>query len=376
MPRTETDLFLGAVERIYEAACDPKCWQDAIDHLCRAYPGGQGTLLRHDVSDGKGLFAWTSGWDSTWVEAYNSHYNLKNPWLPNLRKRPAGKAVPAEFMLERSELLKTEFFSDFLNPQGLLSGIGVTIAQDKSRFVAVSVLYPEITDRESERHVRHLQRLTPHLVRAFEVNQRLEMAAIRARSAEQSLSKLRIGVVLASGDSKVLFANEAAEAILKKADGLRTDRGGQLGTTMPDTTARLRQVIQSTALTPGAKAPGGSIAVQRPSGGGAYSVLVAPVSRSVSDLPQASAIILISQNDFATSPEILSEALGITRAEAKVLGQLLTGCTIPDCGARMDISPHTARTHLRNIFDKLGVSSKAQLMKRVADHPIWLVNGR
>jgi DNA-binding CsgD family transcriptional regulator len=376
----EAAMFLRTVECIYDAAIDPERWQDAIDTLGAAFPDGHGTLAFHDLSDGHGSLAKTAGWDPDWVKAYNDYFNRKNPWLSQLRKRSVGTAVPVEFMMGRADLMKTEFFNDFLRPQGLVSGIGVTIAQDKDRFAAVGVVYPEAADEASEQNTRYLQRLAPHLQRAIQVNQRLEMSAIRSNAAEESLHKLRAGLLLVSPESKVLFSNRAADGMLGQGDGLSLTQNGQLVCASSRIGAQLRLAIRSAAMPPALedRPPAGTIIVDRPSGRPAFALLVTPVRRAISGISaeQPAAAIFISNRDHGATPQLLSEALGITRAEGRVLSELLTGCTLPDCGARMDISPHTARTHLRHIFEKLGVSSKGQLMKHVAHHPIWLVDAQ
>jgi DNA-binding CsgD family transcriptional regulator len=378
--RPGSDLHLHqTIERIYAAATDPERWQEAVDDFCLAYPGGHGTLLRHDINAGTGSFAWTAGWEPGWVEAYNGYFNTLNPWLPNLKKRPVGKAVPAEFMLDRESLLKTEFYGDFLEPQSLLSGIGVTIAQDKSRFVAVSVLYSEDGTAEERHHLEYLQRLTPHFLRAMQVNQQLEMAAIRGSAAEASLDKLRVGIVLVSRDGKVAFCNRAADQIMDQSDGLSLTRDGRVAASSLASETKLRQAIDSAAriLDAGSSAGGGMIAVNRPSGRSPYSVLVAPLRPSNCGVlaGNIAAVLFISHRDLVedASPNLLVEALGITRAEARILRHILDGRSIAEASVCMEISIHTARTHLKNIFAKLGFSRQSDLVKHVTSHPVWLV---
>jgi DNA-binding CsgD family transcriptional regulator/PAS domain-containing protein len=379
-PGSDRHLY-RTIEHIYAAATDPERWQEAVDDFCLAYPDGHGTLLRHDVNAGTGTFAWTAGFEPGWVEAYNGYFNTLNPWLPNLKKRPIGKAVPAEFMLERERLLKTEFFSDFLAPQSLMSGIGVTIAQDKSRFVAVSVLYPEGA-AEERHHLDYLQRLTPHFLRAMQVNQQLEMSAIRGNAAEASLNKLRVGIVLVSAEGKVIFCNQAAEQIMSQSDGLSLTRDGRVAAASLASATKLRQAIDSASriLNAGSSAGGGMIAVDRPSGRSPYSVLVAPIRPGNSEglAGNVSAALFISHRDLVedASPDLLMEALGITRTESKLLRHILDGRSIAEAGACMEISIHTARTHLKNIFAKLGFSRQSDLIKHVTSHPVWMVKNR
>jgi non-specific serine/threonine protein kinase len=50
----------------------------------------------------------------------------------------------------------------------------------------------------------------------------------------------------------------------------------------------------------------------------------------------------------------------LTRREREVLGLLATGCSNADIAAALFISPGTARTHVANIFSKLGVRSRTE----------------
>ena len=50
----------------------------------------------------------------------------------------------------------------------------------------------------------------------------------------------------------------------------------------------------------------------------------------------------------------------MTPREREVLSLLVEGMTDPEIGAALFISRRTAATHVRHIYDKLGVSSRAE----------------
>jgi DNA-binding CsgD family transcriptional regulator len=54
------------------------------------------------------------------------------------------------------------------------------------------------------------------------------------------------------------------------------------------------------------------------------------------------------------------ERLGLTRREAEVLERLGTGATNATLATELHVSPATVKTHLENIYRKLGVRSRAQ----------------
>jgi DNA-binding CsgD family transcriptional regulator len=57
----------------------------------------------------------------------------------------------------------------------------------------------------------------------------------------------------------------------------------------------------------------------------------------------------------------INAALGLTRSEARLLHYLLDGRTVDEAAVDLTISVQTARTHVRRIYAKLGVSNREQL---------------
>lgn len=58
-------------------------------------------------------------------------------------------------------------------------------------------------------------------------------------------------------------------------------------------------------------------------------------------------------------------ALKLTRAETRMLMLLLDGLSVEDAARRQSVSVETARTHVRRIYAKLGVSNRGQLFTAV-----------
>lgn len=89
---------------------------------------------------------------------------------------------------------------------------------------------------------------------------------------------------------------------------------------------------------------------------------------SVSDLIHA----LRKMNPPHSAPEG-SPALGLTSRERQVIALIGAGYTNKDLARKLDISEHTAKHHLTNIFNKLGVSNRLELVLYAIDHR--LING-
>jgi two-component system, NarL family, nitrate/nitrite response regulator NarL len=49
----------------------------------------------------------------------------------------------------------------------------------------------------------------------------------------------------------------------------------------------------------------------------------------------------------------------LTARESEILGLLAAGASAPDMGARLHLSTATVKTHLHNLYEKLGVNDRA-----------------
>lgn len=63
---------------------------------------------------------------------------------------------------------------------------------------------------------------------------------------------------------------------------------------------------------------------------------------------------------YRRTPERSSKAKNLTRREREILQQLLEGATNQVIAATLYVSEHTVKSHLYNVFKKIGVSSRLQ----------------
>jgi DNA-binding NarL/FixJ family response regulator len=84
---------------------------------------------------------------------------------------------------------------------------------------------------------------------------------------------------------------------------------------------------------------------------------------SVSDLIQALRQIRPSQSASRGKSDF-----GVTSREREVIELIVAGYTNKDLARKLNISEHTVKHHLSNIFDKLGVSNRLELVLYAIDH--------
>lgn len=227
--------YLAIVESIYDAATDPSLWPVALEKLAAPSRGKAFMAIRDPLVPAASWPTIYVGMEQNWLDAYYRHYASRVAWMAKVPSRPPGTATPSEHVIGRSDLQKTEWYNDFLRPQGLISGIGVTVMRERGHFVSAGLLVPLETETRHAEHTALVQRVTPHLARALKVNRQLAGADFRWQAAEQSFNRLSVGVVLVSPDMTVQFANAEAELILGQEDDSGVTRRGICARRRPTT---------------------------------------------------------------------------------------------------------------------------------------------
>lgn len=88
------------------------------------------------------------------------------------------------------------------------------------------------------------------------------------------------------------------------------------------------------------------------------------LSGSAPDSDDAVALVLEAAKSAEVAP-IIIEAFGLTKRERDVLGAIARGGTTAEIAAELFISQYTVRDHVKTVFDKVGVSSRGELVARL-----------
>jgi LuxR family maltose regulon positive regulatory protein len=84
----------------------------------------------------------------------------------------------------------------------------------------------------------------------------------------------------------------------------------------------------------------------------------------IGQLVAAALEVRAAQPGTASSSRVLTEPL--TAAEQRILA-LLPTCTYLQIAATLYVSRNTVKTHLRSIYQKLGVASRSEALERAVD---------
>ena len=210
--------------------------------------------------------------------------------------------------------------------------------------------------------------ILPHLRQFVRVQRAVADAEAVGSSLADLLDNDRFGVIQLDRQRRVLEANDLATGLLREGDGL-FDRNGLLAARRVDENTELQRLLAQ-ALSPLAiQQAAGSMTVQRSPRRARLVVHVNPVARRKSDLQpqQVAALVLVVDPDRAARVDqgLVSEALGLTPAEARLAVMLAAGHGVPAIAALTGSTEGTVRWHMKQIYRKQRISRQADLVRRV-----------
>lgn len=342
--------FSGLIASVYDAAVDATLWPGVIANVVAATRANAAGFVSCDLAEGRAEIV-PVGFDARAAESYNAYYSRVDWFLPAVVAGTPGEAVRGRMLKPAAELQRTEVYTDWAVPNGVVEAAAVLIERSSDHIAAIAVARPR-ADHEFERNeLDLLTRLAPHLRRAFGVQRRLAAAW----GQEAALDRLQHGVMLVGRDARVLFANRAAEALLQ-ANVLRTERGA-LAAPRKAETAALHALIAG---------EGGALTALR-AGGLPLVVTVVPMRHAAPWLAgrQPAAIVFIADagTDALPLAQRLQALFGLTPAQAALAREIARGDGLDAAAARLGVTRATARTHLAQLFAKTRTRRQAELVR-------------
>ncbi len=283
-----------------------------------------------------------------------------DPWLAALRApADSGLAVTGERLVSGRRLRQTPFWQDWLAPLGLGQAlIGVIDSRRDSELLLYTL--------RGEK-ARSFGRQDVAAMRAIVAG----CAAARAgadgedsdRAAPSVLESLMLPVLLLRADGSLAWANPPGHALFGEHGPLRLHLGRVRARHAGDADA-FAQARATGMVTPALLLMGAAPERRQV-------VRLLPVASG----PDGSTQLLVAGPARLAAPSIdlLSQSMGLTRVQAQVVSLLCEGCGTRDIAGRMKMNEHTLRAHLAQLFVRLNVRSRAELIASVLSMMVTLV---
>jgi len=364
------DPFAAAIEAIYDAALDPSRWSDALQAIAdclgdvgaillwRRDDGSFGSIASHDV------LAAQKDWEQ-------EGWNVRDLRAVRAAERGyffSGAAFTDRDLFSDEEIRTCPSYTDFQSRHDLGWFGAVAVSPDPHVGVVLSV-HRNAKRRPpySEDELVTVARLGRHVERSLRLSVRLFDSELQKTGLGEALTRVGIGVFVLDSLGRVVFTNPAGQNLL--GDGLELS-GDHRPIGAAPVRASLRTAIEhiTRAIPKGIASDHKPILINRQKAGRPLAVYVLPMAPSshpaAQFLSHGRAIMLAIDPKAGSPPDpsLVRDVLGLTLGEARVAAFVGAGLTPREAALRLGITEETARTALKHVFSKTGVSRQSELV--------------
>lgn len=359
--------FSKLTTQIYAAALDRRHWVSLFDSLFAASGGAHISVFGFDQRTGVSFNLESPHYAPEYMASYEAHFGALNAWMPGAARFGVGAANYCENALAFEDLRRTEFYNDWVRPQGdLCRGGGVTLAHDRDRVVVVAGNFRRRdADEREARWIDLLGLLVPHFQQALEIGRTLDGKTLEA--AARSGGGQSAAILIIDGNGRILHANAVAEALLAEGSVIGLDDRNRLAVS-GDGAAPLQNAIAHMRIgfTP---APAtltlacgdgetwrGQFAALDP-----RALTFSPFG-TLCDLGDRCLLLTLAK---APAPDTLVRrmmaSMAMSRSEAEIMIALSDGLNPQEIAGRRGTSIHTVRNQIKAAMAKTGVRRQTDL---------------
>ena len=358
-------------EQIYEAVFDEEAFAK-LPALLAESVGGRSCLINWVHSDGEVENFACSYFGDAFIAGYRETYAAKDLWVSAAMAPALQNRVFNVSEIVRPEIWdRSEIYNELIRPLGDDTSfcIGGTYATPWGLGI-LGVNRGRKAGQFAAEELAALRAPSEHLRRVLMVRGEIANHRRGGDLARRTLDSLGAPAITVHSDQTASFVNAAAEAVLRRGDGL-VRRRGFLQALRDEDSRRLSLAIAE-ATNP-RRPRSSSFRITRPLAaatreGQPYQVTVTPLP-SISGPTQALLLFRDPDSRDRTLPERLRAFYGLTGAEARLAVELADGATLSEAAAGRDVRESTVRSQLKSLMAKMHCTRQAEVTAVVASLP-------
>lgn len=374
---SQQDSLQRILASLHEAVLDDSHWpatSGLIDEACGAKSNflvsGEGPSQK----DGAVFFARACLRGRRYQELEQLYFEVYFPLderIGRITQLPDSQLVHVSSLYTGEEVRTSRVYNEALPLYSARDSLNVRLDGPAGSHIAWVVGDPVEGYGWSSSRVETIERLLPHLRQYVRVRQALVDAGALGSSLATLLENKKTGVIQLDRRGRIVEANDHARHLLRNGDGL-ADRSGLLHASSSTDDQKLQKLLAG-ALPPfGRQGASGSMVVRRSLLSPALVVHISPVGEDQTDSrsQRVAALVLVMDplNRAIVDPGLVAATLGLTPAESHVAVLLAQGKTIRDIAFETGRSTGTIQWHIKQIFNKHGLSRQVELVQLV-----WMV---
>jgi DNA-binding CsgD family transcriptional regulator len=324
-----------------------------------------------DPQQGKGELVDCHNVAPAFVRQYVSRQSSQNVWLQRAQYfQTEGLVWPGSKIWPMQDLMPTPFYRTFLAPLRIYHTLHIVVMIESQRITHVMLSRPEEESEFGQGEIELARLFALHARRAAECHG----VITRLRMVQSGLSEVADDSALAVAildPPAVLFMSEPCERILTS-----------LGSPSPPAGAaafgRAKEVYFPRAIADAINrhdhATTTRLILERADDSGRVIAVLKPFRFRGSPQAEDRVGLLLNFSDLTqkalVDEELLRLAYDLTASEARICSLLAKGDRIDQVSGRLNISPNTARTHVKRIFSKTGSTRQAELVMLILNSAV------
>ena len=339
---------------------------DALALLRDRLDGQLATLSQHHFASGQGAvvceFPENPGFRTTYAQ-----YASRNPWFLSSDEYTVGRVITGNELLSNRDLVKTDFYRVLLKPHNLFHCMSGVAIRREHLIHYISLHRGQDQPGFGEREKANLRVVLAHVSLALENRWRLREVS--------DLTNVLLGVVdrhphpslLVDADGRIVHCNKSANELSVHSVGLRTD-GGRLAAATSVDRAALREAIRDVAKA-ACQSPEATRAVTLSVPGQQHPAVVSIYAAGrafQAETGEVAELVLVTarnphfEHDIHTCSFV--KQFGLSPAQSRVTVLIIAGHSLADTARKLHVSENTARSHLKQIFQKTNTHGKMELV--------------
>ncbi|BAU90703.1 regulatory protein LuxR [Methylorubrum populi] len=345
------------IDRIYEAAAVPELWRDVLSGLARFARAREAVMIVTTGTHFRDVVTTSPEFDLLVAEHLRFPGNVRTGRLLDLRH--PGFLNDLDVVTEE-EIATLPLYQDFLIPRGYGAGTATTVLVPSGDSVIVHCERARAEGDFGPQTLAALNGLRPHLARAALLSARLEME--RVATTTRTLEALGLPAAVLGSGGRLIGANPSLVAMMPHT---LSDQPSRLAAVDPAADRLLREALERSAE----EQPVRSIPIAAREDRPPVILHLVPIRGAAHDVFARARFVLVATPVVARDvpgAEVVQGLFDLTPAEARLAALIAAGDAPVPAAAKLGITPSTARTVLKRVFQKTGVSRQAELVGLLA----------
>lgn len=352
---------------IHRECLAPDGWRRIGDEVASAIGANKVIGVRATADVGLQTWSVLANLPPDAMRSYGEHWGREDAWYHGayrLGRIQAGVASVGRELVSQHELRGTAFYNEFLIPIDIECMVQVCLGSARVDGVDAAISFyrgPGQGDFE-DTSIELLRRLAPHLTIAAHNTWAADALRMRERIAKVSIDGVDAAVFGLRADGRLAFANAHGDALLTAGDWIRCAQGRLV----PGPGVEPRRALGAMLHGAGGGV-GNRVALSRVGSLERMCASLAPLSHEpVAGADVVALLWLVVPQIRPDAATDVSRLFELSAAEERVLRAFVEEPELPPVAAALDLSIHTVRIHIKNIFRKTGRRSQAELLGLVA----------